>query len=97
MSPWNWPGLDYIVKFNFMYLTDVCDTAAEKDAIIAHLHGLWDHFRPGRDAVQGALGQDQLHGPGLRARLILSWESFRPFIRPLFINQYLAERLPPAR
>ena len=23
MSPWNWPGLDYIVKFNFMYLTDV--------------------------------------------------------------------------
>ena len=30
MSPWNWPELkgagnkNYVVKFNFMYLTDVC-------------------------------------------------------------------------
>ena len=31
MSPWNWPGLDYIVKFNFMYLTDVSQTEAEKE------------------------------------------------------------------
>ncbi len=30
MSAWNWPGLDYIVKFNFMYLTDVSETAAER-------------------------------------------------------------------
>ena len=44
MSPWNWPGLDYIVKFNFMYLTDVTQTAAEKEVINVHLHGLWDYL-----------------------------------------------------
>ena len=42
MSPWNWPGLDYIIKFNFMYMTDVSETGLEKDKIIAHLHGLWN-------------------------------------------------------
>ena len=44
MSPWNWVGLDYIIKFNFMYLTDVLSTEAEKDLIVSHLKGLWDHL-----------------------------------------------------
>ena len=44
MSAWNWPGLDYIVKFNFMYLTDVSETGDRRAEILAHLHGLWDHL-----------------------------------------------------
>ena len=44
MSPWNWPGLDYIVKFNFMYLTDISQTASEKAEILAHLQGLWQYL-----------------------------------------------------
>lgn len=43
-SPWNWEGLDCTVKFNFMYLTDICDDA-EKEQIYPHLRGLWNHFR----------------------------------------------------
>ena len=44
MSPWNWPGLDYIVKFNFMYMTHISGTESEREEILAHLHGLWDHL-----------------------------------------------------
>ena len=44
MSAWNWDGLDYIVKFNFMYLTEVCTEPGEKEAIYAHLRGLWEHL-----------------------------------------------------
>ena len=45
MSPWNWPGLDYIIKFNFMYLTNVSQTPAERQEIIDHLQGLWNHLQ----------------------------------------------------
>ena len=66
MSPWNWPGLDYVVKVNFMYLTEVCTEPGEKEAIYAHLRGLWEHLRVRVDPVQGPLGQDQLHRPRVR-------------------------------
>ena len=67
MSAWNWDGLPYIVKFNFMYLTEVCTEPGEKEAIYAHLRGLWEHLRSRRRPVQGALGEDQLHRPRVRA------------------------------
>ena len=60
-------GSPYIVKFNFMYLTEVCTEPGEKEAIYAHLRGLWEHLRSRRRPVQGALGEDQLHRPRVRA------------------------------
>ena len=45
MSPWNWDGLPYVVKFNFMYLTEVCTEPGEKEEIYAHLRGLWEHLQ----------------------------------------------------
>ena len=44
MSPWNWHGLPYIAKLNFMYLTEVCTEPEEKAAILSHLRGLWEHL-----------------------------------------------------
>src|SRR3712207_7220784 len=36
-SAWNWPGLEYVVKVNFMYLTEVCRSPGEKAQIVEHL------------------------------------------------------------
>ena len=33
------------MKFNFMYLTEVCTEPGEKEAIYAHLRGLWEHLQ----------------------------------------------------
>ena len=67
MSPWNWEGVPYIVKFNFMYLTEVCTEPGEKQAIYTHLRGLWEHLEARGHPVQGALGEDQLHRPRVRS------------------------------
>jgi FAD/FMN-containing dehydrogenase len=45
MSAWSWDGLPYVVKLNFMYLTEVCAEPGEKEAIFAHLRGLWEHLQ----------------------------------------------------
>ena len=67
MSAWSWDDVPYIVKFNFMYLTEVCRSPGEKEEIYAHLRGLWEHLQARRHPVQGALGEGQLHRPRVRA------------------------------
>jgi hypothetical protein len=95
MSPWNWPGLEYIVKFNFMYLTDISGTASERADILAHLHGLWDHLRQANIPFKAHWGKinfmdyqfvcDQYH-----------FDQFKPFIRSMFLNPYLIDRFNPS-
>ena len=92
MSPWNWPGLDYIVKFNFMYLTDVSGTAAEKEAIVAHLRGLWNWLMEKKIPFKAHWAKINFIDPAFAARQHEA-EQFRPFMRPIFLNPYLVERI----
>jgi hypothetical protein len=91
MSAWNWPGLEYIVKFNFMYLTDVSGTPEEKKQIYAHLHGLWDHLAQEGIPFKAHWGKINFMDPAF-VRAHFQFEGFEPFIRPVFLNQYLRER-----
>jgi hypothetical protein len=92
MSPWNWRGLDYIIKFNFMYLTDISQTAAEKKQITAHLQGLWDYLTKAGIPFKAHWGKINFMDPEF-VRTHFEFDQFKPFIRPMFINKYLAERL----
>jgi len=91
MSPWNWEGLPYIVKFNFMYLTDFLNDA-EKGAAIAHLRGLWDHFRQEGIRFKAHWGKLNFLDPDY-VRTHYQLDRFEPHIQPLFLNSYLRERL----
>lgn len=95
MSPWNWPGLDFIVKFNFMYLTDVIGSEQERAQMIAHLKGLWDFFHQSGIPLKAHWGKINFMDPAF-VRANFEFSRFEPLIRPLFVNPYLAERLYPA-
>jgi FAD/FMN-containing dehydrogenase len=92
MSPWDWDGLDYIVKFNFMYLTEVCTTPAEKEMIYAHLRGLWDHFDSAGIPFKAHWGKLNFIDPEYVAARH-RFDSFEPLVSPLFVNHYLSERI----
>jgi hypothetical protein len=92
MSPWNWPGLDYIVKFNFMYLTDISQSEAERAEIIAHLHGLWEYLIQSGIRFKAHWGKINFMDPKFVSEHF-EIDLFRPYIRPLFLNHYLIERL----
>lgn len=92
MSPWNWPGLPYIVKFNFMYLTDICTTAEAHAGILAHLRGLWHHLLAAGIPFKAHWGKINFMDPAF-VRANYNLEEFRELIQPRFVNQYLKERL----
>lgn len=94
MSPWNWEGLEYIVKFNFMYLTDVCQTDAEKARIYTHLRGLWERLTQAGIPFKAHWGKVNFMDPAF-VRQHYQLERFQPLINPLFLNDYLEERLLP--
>ena len=91
MSAWNWPGLDYIVKFNFMYLTDICETPAEKAAIYTHLEGLWNRLRQDGIRFKAHWGKINFMDKSY-VNEVFKFDQFKPFIRPMFLNQYLTDR-----
>src|SRR5215216_418732 len=92
MSAWNWDGLDYIVKFNFMYLTDVCTEAGEKEAIYSHLRGLWEHLVAAGMPFKAHWGKINFIDPEF-VRRNHKFDAFRPLISPMFMNDYLAARI----
>lgn len=94
MSAWNWEGLPYIVKFNWMYLTEVCRSPGEKEEIHAHLRGLWEHLRREGIPFKAHWGKVNFLDPEL-VRQNHDFDRFRPLISPIFLNDYLAERLGP--
>jgi hypothetical protein len=94
MSPWNWAGLPYIVKFNFMYLTDVCTNAEERAAIYTHLQGLWNFLLAKGVRFKAHWGKINFMDPEF-VRKNFQLDRFRPYIQPMFMNDYLAERLGP--
>lgn len=92
MSPWDWDGLDYVVKFNFMYLTEVCTKPGEKDAIHAHLRGLWEHLEGVGIPFKAHWGKINFADPD-HVRRNHRFDEFKPLVSPLFVNEHLAERL----
>jgi FAD/FMN-containing dehydrogenase len=92
MSAWNWDGLPYIVKFNFMYLTEVCAEPGEKEAIYAHLRGLWEHLETAGVPFKAHWGKINFIDPEF-VRRNHDFDAFRPLISPIFMNDYLAERI----
>jgi FAD/FMN-containing dehydrogenase len=94
MSAWNWEGLPYIVKFNFMYLTEVCREPGEKEAIYAHLRGLWEHLESVGVPFKAHWGKINFIDPEF-VRRNHRLDRFRPLISPMFMNDYLAERIGP--
>ena len=94
MSAWNWDGLPYVVKFNFMYLTEVCTEPAEKEQIYAHLRGLWEHLETAGVPFKAHWGKINFIDPDF-VRRNHGFDAFRPLISPMFVNDYLAERIGP--
>ena len=94
MSAWNWEGLPYVIKFNFMYLTDVCTEPGEKEAIYTHLHGLWEHLEAAGVPFKAHWGKINFIDPEF-VRRNHEFDAFRPLISPIFLNEHLASRLGP--
>ena len=94
MSAWDWEGLPYIVKLNFMYLTEVCTEPGEKEAIYAHLRGLWEHLEAAGVPFKAHWGKINFIDPEF-VRRNHRFEAFRPLISPMFMNDHLAERIGP--
>jgi FAD/FMN-containing dehydrogenase len=94
MSAWNWEDLSYVVKFNFMYLTEVCTEPGEKEAIHAHLRGLWEHLEAAGVQFKAHWGKINFIDPEF-VRRNHGFEAFAPLISPMFMNDYLAERIGP--
>ena len=94
MSPWNWPGLDYIVKFNFMYLTDIAQVGPQRDEITSHLHGLWDYLIRAGIPFKAHWGKINFMDYEF-VRTHFELDQFKPFINPLLLNPYIAARILP--
>ena len=94
MSAWNWAGLAYVMKFNFMYLTEVCTRPGEKQAIYAHLRGLWERLEAAGIPFKAHWGKINFINPEFVQRHH-EFDAFRPLISPMFLNPYLEQRLGP--
>lgn len=95
LSPWNWPGLTSIVKFNFMYLTDVCTNQAERNRIDTHLRGLWKHLTDAGIQFKAHWGKINFMDHGFVHQHYPGCEQFKQLVHPLFMNSYLDDRLHP--
>jgi FAD/FMN-containing dehydrogenase len=94
MSAWSWDDVPYVVKFNFMYLTEVCRSPGEKEGIYAHLHGLWEHLQREGIPFKAHWGKVNFLDPEF-VRENHDFDRFKPLIAPIFMNDYLQERLGP--
>jgi FAD/FMN-containing dehydrogenase len=93
MSAWNWPGLRYIAKLNFMYLTEVCTEPEEKAEIYSHLRGLWQHLERVGIPFKAHWGKINFIDHDFTRRNH-DLDRFLPLVSPMFMNRYLEERLP---
>jgi len=94
MSPWHWDGLEHIVKFNFIYLTEPSTGPGEKDTIYAHLRGLWQHLRAAGIPFKAHWGKINFIEPDF-VRANHQLDAFRPLASPIFLNDHLLARIGP--
>jgi len=95
MSPWNWPGLDRIIKFDFQYLTEDLD-AAGIAGISTHLEGLWRELQRRNIPFKAHWGKINFLDYA-QTRKIHQLDQFAPSVRPVFLNDYLRTRLLPPK
>ena len=91
MSPWNWSGLPFIVKFNFQYLTDFL-TPADKATMVDHLRGLWGALEAAGVPFKAHWGKLNFLTPETVAKKY-DLAGLLPHIQPTFLNAYIRERL----
>ena len=77
-----------------MYLTEVCTKPGEKEAIYAHLRGLWEQLEAANVPFKAHWGKINFIEPEFALRNH-GFDAFRPLISPMFLNDYLANRLGP--
>lgn len=92
LSAWNSGDEPFIVKLNFQYLT-VGLSDDQKAMIAPHLEGLWNALIAAGITFKAHWGKINFLTPELVAKLYQP-DSFKPMISPLFMNDYLAARLP---
>ena len=95
MSPWNWPGLDRIIKFDFQYLTEDL-TPAQIVQISTHLDGLWRELEARNIPFKAHWGKINSLTYD-RVKQIHQLDKFAPLIRTVFLNDYLQTRLLPPK
>ena len=94
MSAWSWDDVPYIVKFNFMYLTEVCARPARRRRSTPTCAASGSTcsaqaFPSRRTGARSTSSTPQF------VRENHDFERFKPLISPIFINDYLTERLGP--
>ena len=94
MSAWSWDDVPYIVKLNFMYLTEVCRSPGEKEEIFTHLRGLWQHLQRAGIPFKAHWGKVNFIDPEF-VQQNHDFGAFKPLVAPIFANDYLTERLGP--
>ena len=93
MSPWNWSGLPFIVKFNFQYLTNfIANDPVQMERVFAHLKGLWHALDAAGIAFKAHWGKVNFLTPERVAR-DYGMAAFKPAVVPMFVNHYLRQRL----
>jgi hypothetical protein len=92
MSAWNWKGKDYIVKFCFLYLTDVGDPKTRNETIGKHLEGLWKALEADGIPLKAHWAKINFMD---RAFVEKNHDvkSFRPLVQRLLRNDYLEARI----
>ena len=78
-----------------MYLTDVGESAVEKEAIVTHLRGLWNWLLEKKIPFKAHWAKINFIDPAFAARQYEA-KQFKPFIRSIFLNPYLVERIDPS-
>lgn len=92
MSPNNQIGLDYVIKFNFRYLTDICYLPEDKQSIINHLKGLWHYLINSGIKFKADWGKINFMDYDF-VRNNFELDRFKPHVQNMFLNEYLKRRL----
>jgi hypothetical protein len=77
-----------------MYLTEVCRSPGEREAIFDHLRGLWEHLQREGISFKAHWGKVNFIDPEF-VRRNHDFGRFRPLVNPIFANDYLEQRLGP--
>lgn len=102
MSPWSKPKEesptdypDYLVKFNFMYLTVVEgeEITQFRSDLEAHLEGLWKALVDKGFLFKAHWGKINFVTPEDVTNKF-TWDEFKPFVCDKLLNTYLEARLP---
>jgi len=75
-------------------VNDALTGPGEKEAIYAHLRGLWEHLEAAGVPFKAHWGKINFIDPEFMRRNH-GFDAFRPLISPMFMNDYLAERIGP--